>query len=679
MKSLTQIESAWKEIFGDSGVSLDELKQRGLKGKISEDSLRSLHWKIYLEYLPSLETNAWPSVLQKERHGYEDLKKRFAFDPSRGATKELEVNNPLSLDDESPWSQYFKDTELVKIIRQDVERTMPDQPFFREERIQEILTSILFVWSKLNPDVSYRQGMHEILAPILYVVEMDKVDARQNGLQFSLQAAVFDDKFVEHDTAVLFYKIMRSAKPLYETGNDVESKPARSTRGGRLGDSQARVLPIVAYCKRIQNDLLRVLDVELCDHLIRLGIEPQLYGLRWLRLLFGREFALHEVLTLWDGLFADDPNLGLIDWVCIALLIFMRRDLLSSDFASALHRLMKFPPMESLNTTIPEFISSAKGCRDRYGQIALAAAKTAQAVDNEPLSLKKEPPRQISSSSINSIGSASERGQEHTTKSPSMVEASADPYAAKVALLESRVATQWREAQKVKERDRQLNKKIESTLALMKDVLNALRIDGSIDGSRIPELEGVIDELSAVASELSGREKQVSAWSNQAGNDRDKETEALKTSPLEVPSSGILPIKTNLVSAVKPLNRVRSDADRAAAASLFNSSSTSALGSQPARPPILAVPEVDITATMRAASGSVRKIFSDLSTAVMTSAQTATSPSNSATTRFPSEDIGQDYREHASIDRLSAPRRAFPPPALSSTPATNDPLGSISR
>lgn len=30
----------------------------------------------------------------------------------------------------------------------------------------------------------------------------------------------------------------------------------------------------------------------------------KLYGLRWLRLLFGREFPLHDTVLIWDALFA---------------------------------------------------------------------------------------------------------------------------------------------------------------------------------------------------------------------------------------------------------------------------------------------------------------------------------------------------------------------------------------
>ena len=38
------------------------------------------------------------------------------------------------------------------------------------------------------------------------------------------------------------------------------------------------------------------------------SIEPQLYALRWLRLLMGREFELEDLLQLWDALFAHSAG-----------------------------------------------------------------------------------------------------------------------------------------------------------------------------------------------------------------------------------------------------------------------------------------------------------------------------------------------------------------------------------
>ena len=53
---------------------------------------------------------------------------------------------------------------------------MPENIYFRQPTTQKMLLDILFIYCKLNPDVGYRQGMHELLAPILWVVERDTLD-----------------------------------------------------------------------------------------------------------------------------------------------------------------------------------------------------------------------------------------------------------------------------------------------------------------------------------------------------------------------------------------------------------------------------------------------------------------------------------------------------------------------
>lgn len=45
---------------------------------------------------------------------------------------------------------------------------------------------------------------------------------------------------------------------------------------------------------------------------------------RWIRLLFGREFPFEDLLALWDKLFAEDPDLELIDMICVSMLLRIR-------------------------------------------------------------------------------------------------------------------------------------------------------------------------------------------------------------------------------------------------------------------------------------------------------------------------------------------------------------------
>lgn len=135
-----------------------------------------------------------------------------------------------------------------------------------------MMLDILFVYSKLNPDLGYRQGMHELLAPILWVVERDAVAS-----QFSKNAPVdatddesvmlqlLDANYVESDSFNLFCSVMQVARSFYE---HTDGKPV---------NSQAELAPIVARSQFIHNELLMAADHELATHLNAIEILPQIF------------------------------------------------------------------------------------------------------------------------------------------------------------------------------------------------------------------------------------------------------------------------------------------------------------------------------------------------------------------------------------------------------------------
>lgn len=197
---------------------------------------------------------------------------------------------------------------------------MPDNEYFREPPTQAMLVDILFIFCKMNRDVGYRQGMHEVLAPILWVVSRDSIDPatlgdfEQHTELEGLITKCLDITYVEHDTFTLFCIVMQTVKSFYELGNldtTTSSNPSTSS-------------PIVERSKRIHEQLLRQADLELAEHLSAIEVLPQIFLIRWIRLLFGREFAFDEVLSLWDVLFAVDPSLDLVDLICVSMLLRIR-------------------------------------------------------------------------------------------------------------------------------------------------------------------------------------------------------------------------------------------------------------------------------------------------------------------------------------------------------------------
>ena len=151
---------------------------------------------------------------------------------------------------------------------------MPDNLYFREPTTQTTLLDILFIFCKLNADIGYRQGMHEVLAPILWVVSCDAIDtstiSKQDGRiseSDDLVRQALDYSFIEHDAFTLFCILMQTVKSFYETGSNTNQTAAGVTSSS----------PIVERSKRIHEDYLRNVDPELAKHLVAIEILPQVF------------------------------------------------------------------------------------------------------------------------------------------------------------------------------------------------------------------------------------------------------------------------------------------------------------------------------------------------------------------------------------------------------------------
>ena len=191
---------------------------------------------------------------------------------------------------------------------------MPENAYFREPATRSMMLEILFVYCKLNRDIGYRQGMHEVLAPILWVTYCDAIEPKDNIAGEDMVTSCLDANFIEHDAFTLFGIVMQTVKTFYEMGNS--SEPITT---GMLNNS-----PIVERSKRIHENYLHHADPELAEHLTAIEILPQIFLIRWVRLIFGREFPLEDVLALWDILFAEDPALELVDLISVSMLLRIR-------------------------------------------------------------------------------------------------------------------------------------------------------------------------------------------------------------------------------------------------------------------------------------------------------------------------------------------------------------------
>lgn len=140
-----------------------------------------------------------------------------------------------------------------------------------------MILDILFIYCKLNPDKGgYRQGMHEVLAPIVYAIQQDAIALASVPSDHALDESMLqtlDATFIEHDSFVLFSRIMGQAQSFYEV-RDSKPNPVRASSGLRF---QEQTSAIVERSKFIHEVCLQKVDPDLATHLTSIEILPQIF------------------------------------------------------------------------------------------------------------------------------------------------------------------------------------------------------------------------------------------------------------------------------------------------------------------------------------------------------------------------------------------------------------------
>uniref|UniRef100_A0A8C7Y155 TBC1 domain family member 5 n=1 Tax=Oryzias sinensis TaxID=183150 RepID=A0A8C7Y155_9TELE len=322
----------WNDLFLHSNY-LARIRQAGISGRLRSSRFRSVCWKLYLEVLPE-DKGQWINKTNELRAQYEKIKEMHIINPRKAAgQQDLVVNNPLSQDEGSLWNKFFQDKELKGMIKQDVFRTFPEIRYFQDDDVRTKLTDILFCYARENEQLLYKQGMHELLAPIVFVLHCDHQTfqhASETASPSEEMKCLLNPMYLEHDGKEEMLSSIPFARP-QDAGPSVA---------------------IVTKVNRIQDQLVKKHDTELHMHLNRLEIAPQIYGIRWVRLLFGREFPLQDLLVVWDALFADSITLDLVDYVFVAMLLYIRNALTANNFQTCLGLLMHYPPVEDINALL---------------------------------------------------------------------------------------------------------------------------------------------------------------------------------------------------------------------------------------------------------------------------------------------------------------------------------------
>ena len=340
----------------------------GLPDEIPE--LRSLIWKINIGYLP-LDMEKWDETLKSKRVSYK-LYKNFIFEKLE---KEMELFEGYENLDKKEKLALIKKTHrlILEDICKDTNRTHNEMSFFlkptdknrifTEEEIiklfekkqncnlknindtykinieltnSDIISKILFIYTKFEPETSYVQGMNEILAPIYYC--------------FSIGSSNSDEPIdnIEADSFYTYYFLMLKLKSLFIKNNDnkdigVNGKTIRLTK------------------------MLEFIDNNLYNYLKGTKFDFSILVFRWLSLLFSQNFDMMDLIRLWDYLFSNGNIMERCYYIALAIILMKKEDIFKVKLINDVYKLFQ----NTNDLFVENVIANAKYISQKCGKKCL--------------------------------------------------------------------------------------------------------------------------------------------------------------------------------------------------------------------------------------------------------------------------------------------------------------------
>ena len=384
---IKELSKIFAKYFLFSSNIIESLISLSKKGDLLKE-LRPMTWKIYLGILPNNEdlkewvekTNTQRIKYKKKLKKYLSIKK-YKGDPLGGGS--ISNNNKKN---EKDYNTLYKENELRRIINLDIVRTYQNVDLFSQEKIKKLLLNILFIWCKENEDVSYRQGMNELLAILILcfypyyfnfednqkptkddIIKYLNINDENEKKKYFIKIYNFfhDEEEIESDLFFAFDSLMKKGmKNLFDPKLIHKNEPDYKLYElfpDVFNDDIEEDKPnfISRRCFLLINEKLKIIDEELFKYLKKIDINCGAFLQKWLRCIFCREFKLDQVFILWDIILLQDfinennkYSLMFMDSVCLSMIIKIRNKLLKSDQNDCFTLFFKYPHLDNIKDII---------------------------------------------------------------------------------------------------------------------------------------------------------------------------------------------------------------------------------------------------------------------------------------------------------------------------------------
>jgi hypothetical protein len=331
-RSKSYKEKQFEKVITAPVVNMRELRNLGWNGIPAEH--RAQAWKILLGYLPANQSRREQTLMRK-RAEYRDA-----------------IAQHYDIDDNSRTNQ---EQETLRQVLVDVPRTAPEVGLFRNDRVRQCLSRLLYIWAMRHPASSYVQGINDLATPLISVFLSGYYDGKDvlNGEilnEVSDQVLVEVSFMISIEHPMIFFApflvypcvyillgnikaLIRFIAILWEKV-EADCYWCLTNLLAGIQDHYTSDQPGVQRMVMRLEELVNRIDADLTEHLRGMNIEFMQFSFKWMNCLLLREFNLKSVFRLWDTYFSEGDG-GFEDfhvYVCAAFLCQFSGDVREMEF-----------------------------------------------------------------------------------------------------------------------------------------------------------------------------------------------------------------------------------------------------------------------------------------------------------------------------------------------------------
>ena len=373
--NINQLSLIFKEKILLNPYKVENLKQYAIEGQLNNELLRPIAWKIFLGVLPNTTSlREWVEIISSQREEFKKKIKKFCKikkfigDPLGGGTKKKKVSADTS----------YEDTDLKDLINKDLDRTHQEIDLFLQSKIKNILANVLYIWSKENQNISYRQGMHELLAilflvfyPYYFPSTKKPKNTKNDIIEFLKDIELYkediyiffhDEEEFQSDLFYIFEALMKKGmsnlfSPQILQKDDPGYKMYEIFPQMWKDDSdEDKPTYVYRRCALLVREKLKSLDNDLYAHFKKIELNCGVFLQRWLRCMFSREFSLEDVYIIWDIILYNEYmnentekySFIFMEYFCIAMIFKLRDTLKDADQNECFTTLFKYPETKDI-------------------------------------------------------------------------------------------------------------------------------------------------------------------------------------------------------------------------------------------------------------------------------------------------------------------------------------------